>query len=141
MKKFKEYLKEAGTHGVPVISIEKNHADLKSIMTMNELNRNLSQVSAVGFVNPYNALEKISKVLSSYGLTIPRVNILSEPGGTYVFEMQQYGNHTGWVPVVSGEINGVETIGKMMPHDQKISLHFSYNSNKDGVYECHASVT
>lgn len=146
MKTFKKFLQESGTKGVPVVSIDKNHVDLKSVMTINELNRNLSQVSSVGFVNPYNALEKISKVISTYGLTIPRVNMLNEPNGKVVFEMQQFGNHTGWVPVLGKEINGMQTIGKMVPPqgsdntDQKIFLYFSYHANSEGIYECHASV-
>lgn len=146
MKTFKEYLVEGGTHGCPVISTEKNHADLKNEQTVNELNRSLLQVSGVGFVNPYNALEKVSKVLSAYGLMVPRVNMLQEPGGQVVFEMQQFGNHTGQIMKFDQVVNGIQTNSGIIPPqesdntDPKRFLYFAYTMNENAIYECYAVI-
>ena len=146
MKSFKEFLTESGTHGVPVISTDKNNADLKIKSTIDELNRSLLQVSGVGFVNPYNALEKISKVVSSYGLNIPRINSLSEPGGRVIIEFSQFGNHTGYVPKFNQVVNGIQTNSGPVPpqgssnSDPKHYLYFAWQMNEDSVYDCYAVV-
>lgn len=141
MRTFKEFLKESGTYGGRVISTDKNFIDLKTKETLNELNRSLLQVSGAGFVNPYNALEKVSKVLSSYGLYIPRMNILNEPSGQVVFEMQQFGGFTGQSLKYDNSVNGIQTSYQMtLPNqespDPKYFLFFTYQMNENSVYNC-----
>jgi hypothetical protein len=144
--KFKEFLKEGGTHGAPVITIDKNHVSLKEKNTLDEINKNLAQEMGVGFVNPYAALEKVSKILTFYGLYTPKAFHLNEPGGSVVFEMNQFAQHTGWSREFNNTVNGIQasgdfvTPGQAMAKDEDFALHFNYSRNDKGIYECKAQV-
>lgn len=131
MKSFKEFLIEGGTKGVPVISTDKQHVDLRETNTVNELNRALTQVTGAGFINPYSALERVRKIVVEYGLSIPQVGFLNEPGGNLVFEMCQFGKPYGYAKSMNGDI---EKNGEEIPY----KLHFKYELHQEGYYTASA---
>lgn len=144
---FKEFLKEGGTKGVPVISIDKTHVNLKEKNTLDEVNKNLDQALSIGFVNPYQALEKASKILSFYGLSVPKAFHLNEPEGAVVFEMTQFAQHTGWSREFNNVVNGIQASGdycspgEAMEADKEFALHFTYGTDENGIFSCEAEVT
>lgn len=72
MKTFKEFLESAG-YNVPVVSIEKRRNSLNRPETLRELNKNLSIALSVGFPSVGNALMKVRKILSMYGIELPKI--------------------------------------------------------------------
>jgi hypothetical protein len=72
MKTFKQFLESAG-YNVPVVSIEKRRNSLNRPETLRELNKNLSIALSVGFPSVGNAVLKARKILSMYGIELPKI--------------------------------------------------------------------
>ena len=71
MKTFKQFLFDLEEScNFPVVSIDKQKVNLNDSETLSELNKHLSVVLSVGFVNAYQAFEKAKKVLSMYSVEL-----------------------------------------------------------------------
>jgi hypothetical protein len=71
MKKFKEFVLE--NYNAPIVSIEKTKVDLDDPETVNEINKNLSIATSIGFSDLGEAFDKIRKVLSMYSIELGKV--------------------------------------------------------------------
>lgn len=144
MKSFKEYLIEGGT---PLVSTQREvKANLDEPETVDELNRFLAQVTAAGFVNPYAALQAVSKTLSTYGIVLPAVLYLPEPQGEEVFEVEQWGVHPGYSHKFDAQDKlGIQTNPGIVPYqdvktapeenDESLYVYFTYEMNVNGTYD------
>jgi hypothetical protein len=72
MKTFKKFLESVG-YNVPVVSIERRRTSLNRPETLRELNKNLSIALSVGFPSVGNAVMKARKILSMYGIELPKI--------------------------------------------------------------------
>lgn len=144
MLTFKQFLEE---DTLPFASTQREvKANLDDPTTIDELNRYLAQVAAVGCVNPYGGLQNVSKVLSTYGITLPRVNYLPEPIGEQVFEVEQWGAHPGYNNYYNSTIDGIRTnSGIPIPYQaaddaarksgEKLYVYYTWKMNENGLYD------
>jgi hypothetical protein len=72
MKTFKKFLESVG-YNVPVVSIERRRTSLNRPETLREINKNLSIALSVGFPSVGNAVMKARKILSMYGIELPKI--------------------------------------------------------------------
>jgi hypothetical protein len=134
MKSFKDFIKEAQNH-VPVVSIDKHHADIKTEEGLNELNKNLSVAMSSGFSDLGSALNKAKKILSMYSVELPAIHFKDESKGSVSVDIGQHKS--------SGEIVHGNPPVVHKPFSEKNEHHkftFSYELN-DGVYDVSAKVT
>lgn len=137
-KSFKSFLTEAS---VSVISIDKNNVDLELEETRAEINSNLAQVLAGGFVNPYMGYYKVAKILTWYGITIPQVIFRNDIVGEEVFLISQFGKESGVVTnkplnFATGDYFTYSEQGDVKVH----RLHFEWMQNDKGVYVVKARI-
>ena len=144
MKSFKQYIVEGG---VPIVSTSREvKANLDEPETLDELNRFLAQVTAAGFVNPYSALQSVSKTLSTYGIVLPSVLYLPEPAGEEVFEVEQWGVHPGYSHKFTDHDElGIQTNPGIVPYQnvkgaaeengESLYVYFTYEMNVNGTYD------
>lgn len=148
MKSFKQYLSEGD---VPIASTQREvKADLNDPVVIDELNRTLSLVTGSGCVNPYSGLVKVSKVLSTYGISLPQITYLPEPNGEEVFEVQQWGVHPGYTHRFDGTKDGISTNAGITPYQgvhqaaqdfgELLYVYFSWDMNVNGTYDVFAMV-
>lgn len=130
---FREYIIEGG-YNVPVVSLDKEKVDLSTPSTRDEINRNLAAVLSSNSVNPYGSWIRISKVLSMYGINLPKVSLQNAEEGEEVVVIDQFGG--AW---------GADTAGNITSPNQmeipEFYLYFSYGIGDSGFYECFAVVT
>lgn len=86
MKSFKEFILEYG-YNTAVTSIDKMTVNLDDPHTITELNKNLSISLSRGFSNPLEALHSAKKILSMYGLELPKVEFHPKEEGVEKFEL------------------------------------------------------
>jgi hypothetical protein len=132
MFNFREFLNEGGYH-LPVVSISKDKVDLSNDITRDEINRNLSAVMSQQWINPYSALLKVTKLLSMYGITLPKIVLDNEIDDELVIVLNQFGPKIG--AKLDGTINTVQN-----PDEGEFYLIFQYNLSDSGFLECFSSV-
>lgn len=133
MIKFREFINEGG-YNVPVVSLDKEKVNLSNKSTRNEINRNLAAVLSSGSTNPYGSWIRVSKVLSMYGINLPKVVFQDAEEGEEVVEIQQFGGR--WGASLDGTVS--------QPNDVEYTdyyLYFSYGIGESGFYESFATVT
>ena len=132
MKTFKEFIKESCNF--PVVSIDNTKVGIGNSEALNELNKNLSTSLSVGFVNLYGAFEKAKKILSMYGIELPKPEI--EP---------DWSSESGNIKIVFGtkNISGETLDGKFkLDMDPKQIFAFDMNySRENGIYNVEAEVS
>jgi hypothetical protein len=129
---FREFILEGG-YNVPVISLSKEKIDLSKADTRNEINLNLTLELSRQWINPYSAWLRISKVLSMYGITLPRVVFQDEEESEEVVVINQFGGAFG------AELDGTQTTPNHSTEDEYY-LYFNYGIGEDGFYETFAVV-
>lgn len=131
MKSFKKFFSELQeSYNVPVISIEKNQVELNDPETVNEINKNLSIALAKDFSSVEDGLNSAKKVLSMYGIELPKIQHRVDKKGTISVEIGQYKSSGENIKDVSG------------PFQEKNEFHkflFRYEL-KDGTYDAKAEV-
>jgi hypothetical protein len=130
MKTFKQFILEAATYNVPVVSIEKTQVDLDDPNTVNEINKNLSIVLSKDFANIGEGLNAAKKVLTMYGIELPKIDFNHEDKGKEVISIGQYKS--------SGESH-FNVTGPFQEKNEHHNFIFTYEL-KDGKYDVHAEV-
>lgn len=88
MKSFKKLLSEL--YNVPVVTLEKNQVDLEEPETVNEINKNLSIALERNFSNIGEGLNAAKKVLTMYGIELPKIHFKDQRKGKYSVPIGQY---------------------------------------------------
>lgn len=132
MIRFCEFLNEGGYH-VPVVSISKDKIDLSNSLTRDEINTNLSAVLSQEWNNPYCGLQKVSKILSSYGINLPKIILDSELEDEVVIVLNQFGETIG--ANLDGSINTTEN-----PDVNELYLIYTYELSDNGFIQASAKV-
>lgn len=128
MKKFSQFVSEL--YNTNVVSIEKTHNDINKEEALNELNKNLGIAMAGDFVNIGEALHKVKKILSMYGIEIGEVNISNEDSGNIFIPINKFNSSGEGLSKVTGP-------GK--ENNETHSLKFNFSA-KDGKYDVSAKV-
>ena len=131
MFNFREFIAEGG-YNVPVVSLSKEKVNLDEPSTRNEINRNLTAELSHDWMNPYGGWYKIRKVLSMYGISLPKVIFQDAEEGEEVVAISQFGDKIG--ANLDGSIN-------MDPQDSDYYLYYSYGIGESGFYEAFAVIT
>lgn len=132
MFNFREFLNEGGYH-MPVVSISKDKVDLSYKKTRDEINRNLAAVLSREYTNPYSALQRVSKILSMYGINLPKIILDDDVEGEVVIVLNQYGETVG--ASLDGTINTLQN-----PDTHELYLVFDYELSEHGFIEAEATV-
>jgi len=132
MFNFREFLNEGGYH-VPVVSISKDKVDLSKDRTRDEINRSLAAVLSREFTNPYNGLQKVGKILSTYGINLPKIILEDDMEGEVVIVLNQFGETVG--AKLDGTINTLHD-----PDTHELYLVYEYGLSDSGFIEAYATV-
>lgn len=132
MFSFHEFLNEGGYH-VPVVSISKDKVDLSNDKTRDEINRNLAAVLSREWTNPYCGLQKVSKILSIYGINLPKIILQDDMEGEVVIVLNQFGETVG--AKLDGTINTLQN-----PDTHELYLVYEYGLSDEGFTEAFATV-
>jgi len=126
---------------VQVVDIEKNNADFNMLATRMEINQNLALVLAPKFFNPYMGWLKVAKVLSMYGIVLPRVIFKDLLDGEEVVVLQQFGEKSGAdISKPTDRVDGHITppnaeVGDPREYHQEYYLVFKYELDwEDGSF-------
>ena len=133
MQTFREFVINEGGYNVPVVSIDKEKVNLSVDATRNEINRNLAAVLSSDSINPYGSWIKLSKILSMYGINLPRVVFDNAEEGEEVIAINQFGGAWG------ASLDGTVT----QPNDYEepeYYLYYSYGIGESGFYETYAVI-
>jgi hypothetical protein len=135
MKKFNEFVSE--NYNVPVVSVDKEKIDLSTLSTQNEINRNLAAVLSSNAVDPYGAWLRVCKIMTMYGINLPRTTFDNAEEGEEVVVISQFGDKFG--ATVDGTVTSPNS------HDsnpeEECYLYYSYDIDESGFYKCFAVVT
>ena len=129
---FREFLNEGGYH-VPVVSISKDKVDLSNDKTRDEINRTLAAVLSREWTNPYCGLQKVGKILSTYGINLPKIILQDDMEGEVVIVLNQFGETIG--ANLDGTINTLQN-----PDTNELYLVYEYGLSEDGFTETFATV-
>lgn len=128
MLKFKDYLSEGGP--APVVSVDVTKVDVSKLETRLEINRNLTAVLSQDFVNPYAGWVKCNKVLSNYGIQLPRSIFPDLKSGSEVFVVRPYGGIHG------AKIDGTITAPGHTEESDECYFKYTYKIDEHGFYRC-----
>lgn len=135
MIRFKEFVSieenEDGEDGLAVAPISKDTTDLSNIETIDEINSNLSSGLDFPWLNPYGGWMRASKLLSMYGISLPKVIFKDMVDGEEIVPISQFGEKVG-----AGLCGRVD----MIPEDSEHFFYYSYGINENGMYDCFATV-
>lgn len=92
MKSFRDYLKE---DVVPTAVVKDGSIDLEREVVRAQINSSLASVLADPSVTPYNALVRVSKVLSYFSIILPKRVYLDGEKGIEAIELRQFGDRMG----------------------------------------------
>lgn len=132
MFNFREFLNEGGYH-MPVVSISKDKIDLSHGKTRDEINRNLSAVLSREWTTPYAGLLAAGKILSMYGINLPKIILEDDIEGELVVVLNQFGETVG--AKLDGSINTLEN-----PDTHELYLVFEYGLSENGFIESFATI-
>lgn len=138
MISFKSFISESG-YNVPVVPIAHWNVDVKKDYTLVEINRNLAAELSQKFINPYAALMCVKKILTNYGIELPRVH-LHQLEGEEVFAVQQFGQKSG-VQTTTGVVDGKNITPPTHDADVEHYVYFGYALSEEGFFECYAEIT
>lgn len=129
---FRDFLNEGGYH-VPVVSISKDKVDLSKDKTRDEVNRNLSASLSREWINPYSGLLVVSKILSMYGVTLPKIILDDDVEGEIIIVISQFGEKIG------ANLDGtIDTFAQ--PDNDELYLVYEYGLSEKGFIEAFATV-
>lgn len=131
--RFKEFISEQGGYNVPVVPISKDTVDITKPQTRGEINLNLAAELSRQFINPYAPWMAIGKVLSMYGINLPKVILADVEEGEEIVALDQFGGAWGAKP------DGTQT----PPNERDLPdyyLYFNYGIGEEGFYEAFAVV-
>ena len=127
MKTFKNFINE---ETMPFAQTEKGVMDVRNPEVRDSINTLLDSATAMGFITPYTALEKVSKVLANFHILLPKYTFASGNDGMTIFEINQFGPKIGMND--SGEVVTKES--------SPYYIYFEYATNESGMFEVFASV-
>jgi predicted RNase H-like HicB family nuclease len=130
MKTFKQLYEEISTN-VPVVSLEKNQVDLDDEQTVNEINRNLAITLEKAFSNLDEALNAAKKILSMYGIQLPKFDYSDLKKGKIVIPISQFKS--------SGESH-YDVTAPFSERTEKHKFTFNYLLS-GGIYDVEADVS
>lgn len=127
MKTFKQFISEGG-YNVPVVTVNKWKNDLSNPETIDEINKNLSISLSRGFSDVREGLQAAKKILSMYGIELPRIDFHNKNEGEEKVEVNQHNT------------SGEDTDGTTA--DQKKTHIFSFKYElKDGKFSAEAKLS
>ena len=154
MKSFKQFLNE---ETMPYATNAKGIIDIENSSVRDGLNSQIAGVTAGKFVTPYIALERVSKALANYHISIPRHSFLEGDSGMFVWPINQFGikfgqNNDGTF-VQDGEVlkdtsKGIHPEGEdnkvvSEPNrdiDKPFSVFFEYRQSDCGMFNVFCEV-
>jgi len=140
----------------------KNFVGVEMSDVRDNINALLNGVTSTKFVTPYNALERVRKVLANYHIFMPNYTFMEGDQGVAVFPIDQFGfksgmtdtgkfvtkgeaekdqthgPHRGGESFGAGEENTAETIDAEA--DEKYSVYFEYQASDNGMFEVFCEV-
>ena len=133
MLNFREFITECEGLDIPVIRISKETIDCSKEETRNEINDNLEDgLTGQHWRNPYGGWLRSAKILTLYGINLPRVVFKDIFHGEEVVAINQFGDKLG------AKLNGQVTT---TPDESEYYFYYSYTLSLDGHYESFAVVT
>jgi len=133
MKQFREFIREGGDFNFPTAVIIKDKSGISCENTRQEINRNLALASAGHSVSPYTDWFRATKVLSLYGISLPKVTFKDMEEGEEIIAIDQFGAKSG------AELEGsVEKLNNL--DETQHFFYYSYEMKDDGHYETEAKI-
>jgi hypothetical protein len=133
MLNFRNFITECEGLDIPVIRISKETIDCSKEETQNEINDNLEDgLTGQHWRNPYGGWLRSAKILSLYGINLPRIVFKDIFHGEEVVAISQFGDKVG--EKTDGEV-------VMTPDEAEYYFYYSYTLLPDGHYESFAVVT
>lgn len=133
MLSFQQYLKEWGDFSFPTATLIKDKSNLSDVQARQELNRNLALASTGHSVNPYTDLFRVSKVLSLYGISLPKITFHNMEEGEEIVAVDQFGAKSG-----AGLCGSVEKLNNL--DETELFFYYCYELQDDGHYETKAKI-
>ena len=107
-------------------------AELEDIIE--KINTKLYIATSQKFLTPYTALQKVSKVMASFGIILPKYNFMSGDDGECSFELKRN-------PEASFSQNKDGSFDRENKDLKTIYLNFTYSMNEAGFTEVSAEVS
>lgn len=121
MKTFKSFMKE---ETMPYANIKSGVMDIADSAVRDQINQLLAGVTAMKFVTPYIALERVAKTLANFHIFLPNQGFLEGDSGAATWPIHQYGAKIG-------QTNDGEVV--TTPSAQ-FSVFFEYRMSDCGMY-------
>jgi hypothetical protein len=132
MLNFREFIKEEDDREIAVIKISIDNIDLSKEETRDEINDTLFEaLDDQPSTNPYGGWFRAAKILSLYGINLPKVIFKDILDGEEVVAISQFGEKVG------AKLDG--TIS-MKGDEEEYYFYYSYGINEDGYYDSYATV-
>lgn len=121
MKTFKKFIKE---ETMPYANVKSGVMDISDSAVRDQINQLLAGVTAMKFVTPYIALERVAKTLANFHIFLPSQGFLEGDSGAASWPIHQYGAKIG-------QTNDGEVV--TTPAAQ-FSVFFEYRMADNGMY-------
>ena len=132
---FKKFLNES----LDFVPIE-DPVDVVNSKSVGTINSKLASVLGAKYATSYIALQKIRKLLATYGIDMPAKNTVMHPDGDEdVFRISQYGKVFGQNLDGTIDKDPMTTIS-VRPKSQPLYLYFAYSVADDGFVEAYAEI-
>ena len=127
MKTFNQYVNE---ETMPFAQTDKGFVGVEDPAVRDNINNLLDGVTAKNFITPYIGLERISKVLANFHISVPKYTFAGGDEGVTAFEINQFG------PKIGMTDDGQVKTNESSPY----YLYFEYRAADDGMFGVFASV-
>lgn len=127
MKTFNQYVNE---ETMPFAQTDKGFVGVDDPAVRDNINNLLDGVTAKNFITPYIGLERISKVLANFHISVPKYTFAGGDEGVTAFEINQFG------PKIGMTDDGQVKTNESSPY----YLYFEYRAADDGMFGVFASV-
>lgn len=121
MKTFRSFMRE---ETMPYANVKSGVMDISDSAVRDQINQLLTGVTAMKFVTPYIALERVAKTLANFHIYLPNQGFLEGDSGAASWPIHQYGAKIG-------QNNDGEVV--TTPPAQ-FSVFFEYRMSDCGMY-------
>lgn len=123
MKSFKNHILNEEVNLAAYVASGKLDVDDPAVR--DSINTFLNGVTGRGFLTPYIAYERVSKVLANFHIHLPRTTFLENDSGMVVLPVSQFGGKFG-----------MQNDGQVyMKNTSDYHIYFEYRMNDKGIYD------
>jgi hypothetical protein len=111
-------------------NVESGKIDINDSAVRDNINSLIDSVTCKCFITPYIALERVSKILASYHIYLPKYSFMEGDSGMATFPAHQFGEKVGMT-------NDGEVVTKATT---LYTIYFEYQMNDYGTYDIFCSI-